>query len=236
MPDDAQVIDSRDLSVFVQNWQKDVFETKDATLRGHWGFNDGSGFVCVDDSIYGSDGIKYDMDDSAWVAGKVGSALYFDGGEGRVEVNGYYGIGGGTSRTVCAWIRTNTPGRVIIAWGLAAAGNRWTMAVDSAGHLRQEVGGGAIVGSTPVSDGAWHHVAVVLEKDGTPNINEVKLYVDGLPDEPSSNGSDRAIDTLADPDVTIGQYLGARFFQGTIDEVRIYDRALTDEEIAAFVP
>ncbi len=105
--------------------------------------------------------------------------------------------------------------------------------MDSAGHLRQEVGGGAIVGSTLVGDGEWHHVAVVVENDGSPNINEVRLYVDGLLDDPSFNASDRMIDTLAGPDVTIGQFAGGLlFFEGTIDEVRIYDRPLIAEEIA----
>ncbi len=74
-------------------------------------------------------------------------------------------------------------------------------------------------------------VAVVAENDGSPNINEVKLYVDGLPDEPSVNASDRIIDTVTGPDVTIGQYNGAGFFEDTIDEVRIYNRALDADEI-----
>ncbi|MCD6394235.1 MAG: LamG domain-containing protein, partial [Planctomycetes bacterium] len=205
---------------------------------GYWRFDETAGSLAPDVAPHALHGTLTNMDDTDWVLSKAGNgnALEFDGVNDYVEITGFSGVLGGQSRTVCAWIRTNTPGGVIIAWGYAAAGNRWTMTVDSVGHLLLGVGGGAIVGSTPVSDGDWHHVAIVLENDGSPNINEVKLYVDGLPDAPSWNGSDRDINTQAEGDVTIGQYLGASFFEGTIDEVRIYDRALTAEEIAALAP
>ncbi len=170
---------------------------------------------------------------------RIGSgALRLDGIDDFVEITGFSGVLGGRSRTTCAWIKTTTTDRRIINWGPAGPGDRWTLFVDATGRFAMGVGGADIVGSAVVSDGAWHHVAVVLADDGSPNINDVKLYVDGLPDELSSNAPDLAINTLAGSDVTIGQYYGiaTSFFEGTIDEVRIYDRALTADEIATLAP
>ena len=212
-------VDLFDLDILLGCWLGDM------SLAGYWMMDETGGGLLSDSSGYGRDGVLVNMDETAWVEGRAGNGLEFDGIDDRVEITGYKGIAGGHSRTVCAWIKTTTSGR-IVHWGPLGPGVRWRMVVDSAGHLRQEVGGGAIVGSTPVGDGEWHHVAVVVEEDGSPNINEVRLYVDGSPDGPSFNESDRAIDTETWADVRIGE-----LFNGAIDEVRIYDRALSAEEI-----
>ena len=81
-----------------------------------------------------------------------------------------------------------------------------------------------------MTDDGWHHVAAVLENDGTPNLNEVKLYVDGV--EEAVPGGGVAINTLYSKNVKIGVYgSSAKYFKGLIDDVRIYDRALTEAEI-----
>ncbi len=233
----GDVIDTYDLVVFAENWLKDVYAWKDIGQMGYWQFDETTGNIAADNSVFERVGMLVNMDDSDWVEGKAGNALEFDGVDDFVEITGFAGLLGGQSRTVCAWIKTDTPGRVIIAWGSSGVpGGIWEFATTAAGQLRVGVGGGFIEGTADVCDGAWHHVAVVAENDGSPNINEVRFYVDGLPDEPGLNASNRVIDTQAGPDVTIGQSHGALFFEGTIDEVRIYDRPLSNEEIAALAP
>jgi hypothetical protein len=79
-----------------------------------------------------------------------------------------------------------------------------------------------------ITDGKWHHVGIVVTANGVRN-----LYADGIRvafdiqgvNLPSSNG---------------GLYLGTgktldagTFFSGLIDDVRIYDKALSAEEIEA---
>jgi len=124
---------------------------------------------------------------------------------------------------------------VIVGWGPEdVAGGRWVFLVEGGGRLRLEVGGGAMVGTAVAADGEWHHVAAVLDNDGTPNVNEVRLYVDGVLDAASSAG-DRTVDTMvwgASPEVGIGAWPGAgRCFEGVMDEVRVYERALSAEEV-----
>ena len=72
-------------------------------------------------------------------------------------------------------------------------------------------------------------VAVVVEKADLPNLHDhVKLYLDGAPAEIHDIGllDLWPIETGKELDVRIG-----RGFQGLIDEVRLYDRALSREEI-----
>jgi hypothetical protein len=61
------------------------------------------------------------------------------------------------------------------------------------------------------------------------------LYVDGVAESVSYLGL-RAINTAAETDVYLGSRLGgaSNLFSGLIDEVRIYNRALTGAEIIAF--
>lgn len=223
------IVGMSDLDKFVINWRTDL------GLAAYWQLDETSGPTADDSSAYGRAGALLNMDDSDWVTGRFGNALEFDGIDDRVQVFGYKGIGGGRSRTVCAWIKTTDTDGEIISWGPKGLGGRWVLLTQADGYLRLEVGGGAFVGSTFVCDGLWHHVAAVLENDGSPNVDEIKLYVDGATDDPTSAG-DRQINTVTDPsvapDVKIGLWGGGeRFFEGLIDEVRIYDRALNAEEI-----
>jgi len=76
--------------------------------------------------------------------------------------------------------------------------------------------------------------AAVLVDDGSPSVNEIKLYVDGIR-QTATFSSTQAIDTIAGQNVQMGSvYNGtaqASFFGGLLDEVRIYDVPLTGEHI-----
>ena len=220
----------KDLLIFSDNW---LYRMGSIEPICYWNLDEESGDLAADSSSNGHDGTLFNMDDSDWVEDETGNALSFDGVDDFVQVIGYKGIAGTSSRTVCAWIKTTDTEGEIVSWGKKGfGGGRWIFMTQGGGYLGLEVGGGVIVGSTFVCDDQWHHVAVVLENDGTPNINEVKLYVDGVFDAPSSVG-DKEINTVLGPDVKIGVWGGGqRFFEGLIDEVRIYDRPLSVDEIA----
>ena len=204
----------------------DLISPIETGLRGHWKL-DGN----TDDSTGNHHGTA--VGNPGWPSGRVDRAISLDGVDDYVQITGFKGLLGGQSRTVCMWVSMNTPGQIIVAWGpLGASGRRWVFGTNAAGQLWLGIGGGgSITGTADICDGDWHHVAVVAEDDGSPNINEVKLYVDGLPDVLSLNASNVAINTLAGPDVTIGQYNGGSFLEGMIDDVRIYDRALSEYEV-----
>ena len=214
-----------DFAAVGQNWMTRYINT--AGLVASWQFDEGTGDTANDSSGNNHTGILTGMDHSDWVVGQFGSALDFDGIDDHVAIADYKGIAGSTPRTCTAWVKTTTTG-TIMGWGPTGPALRWIITLDSGGHLRIEIGGGAIVGSTVVTDGNWHHLAAV--SDGT-NLENILIYVDGIDNTPDTPGS-LAIDTQPVGDVTIGVSILNRYFDGQIDDVRIYDRALTPQEIA----
>ena len=160
--------------------------------------------------------------------------LILDGVDDYAEVPGYKGITGSASRTCSAWIKTTAVSGEIISWGSEPNnGARWIIRVNEGGQLRAEVQGGNIIGTTVISDGLWHHIAVVLEDDGSPDINEAQLYVDGQLEAISASVAE-PINTGSDQNVQVGVHeVGQRYFQGRIDDVRIYSYALTEAEVQA---
>ncbi len=161
------------------------------------------------------------------VAGRHGQALQLDG-KGSAEITGYKGIPGAKPRTVAAWIRTKVSGGEVISWGLNDAGRMWTF-----GFIRGRMGitpkGGYLYMRDEIHDGKWHHAAAVLTGGDPPNLHDdVKLYLDGKPAAIHDIGllDLWPIDTGGEIDVRIG-----RGFEGCLDDVRLYERALSKDEI-----
>ncbi len=167
-----------------------------------------------------------------WVTGRSDRAIEFDGIDDEVAIDGFTGVLGTGARTCAAWVKTTaTTNGPLVAWGPNTSGAKWIFLLDLSGRPRVEITGGYTVGSTSVNDGQWHHVACTFVNDGTPNATDVKLYVDGVL-QAVSDSSAQALNTGASGNAKIGADLQNRHFSGTLDDVRIYRRALSANEIA----
>ncbi len=205
-----------------------------AELVAHWKFDEGSGAVAIDSSGNGHDGTL--VLDPQWVAGKFGGALEFGGISGQhVEMEGYEGILGTQNRSVMAWVKTTGFGDWI-SWGQNTNTQKWIGRInDNAGNgavgaLRTECSGGYIISTTVVNDGEWHHLAAVLESAGSPTVEDIKMYVDGA-QEVISNVNPVGIDTVGGRNVWIADGHHDRPLPSLIDDVRIYNHAMTETEI-----
>jgi len=204
----------------------------DPNLAGWWKFDEVSGKTAADSSKHRrkgtlKGGLSFEKNSAP---GRVGKALKFDGDDGYIEIIKYKGVTGTRPRTVAAWLRTTTSRGEIISWGSDDYGQMWIY-----GFIRGRVGitpnGGYLYINDAVHDDAWHHVAAVVVEAELPNLHDdVKLYKDGEPAEIHDIGllDLWPIKTGSDLDVRIG-----RRFKGLIDDVRIYDRALSEDEINA---
>lgn len=202
-------------------------------LEALWAFDEGSGTAVTDSSGNGHDGAI--VGTMQWAQGVFGTALQINGTSGeRVVMEGYAGVVGVADRTALAWIKTAVPGD-FLTWGTNATGTKWMIRVDAsgagAGKLRTEAAGGYIYAVTDLRDDEWHHIASVLESAGTPSILDVTHYVDGQPDG-VTNSQDVAVNTASSV-VWIGDGLHDRPYTGLIDEVAVFSRALTQDEIQA---
>lgn len=216
-------------------------------LVGQWLFNEGSGSIYADSSGNGNDARL--AESQIWSTDTPDTdfanpaSLSLNGSTDFVNTS-YAGIGGNASRTVAFWIKVSTlNSHGIVAWGLStASGAKWHLRLNDVatngplGAIRTETQGDFTIGSTPLNDGQWHHVASVYP-DGGGELGTVLHYVDGILESAGGNGgSTQAVNTstTADP-VTVGRrnqngVLG--YFPGLVDDVRIYNRALTAQEVA----
>ena len=146
-----------------------------------------------------------------------------------VEITDYKGVLGGAPRSCAAWVKTSGTSVQIMGWGLIGTPlARWIVGVDDAGRLWVQLGQAYAIGTKVINDDDWHHIAVVL---AGPSSNDLTFYVDGRPDAASELIS-ATINTLAGANVSIGVHPNAPlWFNGLIDNVCIYDRALTAEEV-----
>ena len=211
----------------------DVCSATDPNLVGWWRFNEGSGTTAIDSSGNNLHGEL--VDGPVWVDGIQGTALQFTGGN-HVIVHGYEGILGTQSRTSAAWINVTKTNASIITWGPAGSGTKWVMRTHGGpASLRLECGRGNTYGTTDLADGEWHHVAVVLVDDGSPDVSELLLYVDGNLDPIMSGGTPNQMDTSSGVDLCIAYDINntGRTYDGMIDDVRLYTRALSAEDLRA---
>ena len=173
-------------------------------------------------------------DQGFFVGGESGDTgvLRLNGSNESLELTGYKGISGTAPRTVEAWIKvpnSATGNQPIIAWGVNSPEQKWTIRLDN-GQLRAEVNGGFIKGTSNLLDNQWHHIAVIWEDDGSPNITDAKLYVDGQLETIDSSGS-QSINTSNDNNAEIGTTFNGAHFDGELDEVRVWDEARSQSDI-----
>jgi len=174
--------------------------------------------------------------------GKYNGGIRFDGNGDWVNVSDDDSLDV-TKFTLEAWIKASTDTadefRTIINKETSNTNRNFWLTLWSTSDarcgdfvpvLRMSVGGSGttVCGTSALNDDVWHHVAVTYDQ------STMRLYVDGVLDNSTTE--------TGTPDTSIGSVLiGAevgtssaarRFFNGTIDEVRVYSRALTAEEIA----
>jgi len=109
------------------------------------------------------------------------------------------------------------------------------MSIDNTGWLRATIPGGAAIAANPTTDGAGfgHWVNAVLSY--SPTAGE-KLYINGTLRASSANGTYNRISAL--PIFFTTYMTGSKpdnvpiYYKGKIDELKIFDRALTDSEVA----
>ncbi len=177
-----------------------------------------------------------------WTDGAVDGALNFDGFDDYVAIQNLYYDGSGYAEvSVTAWIRTTDGNDQIIA--SYDRNEYWRLEINGSGGGPGQVGwdvrtstGQVDYGSTTrVDDGEWHHVAAVFD-NGT-----LTIYIDGNPEPSASGGSTfgRGVNTrygflgVGSEATTFDGSRGPNnYFNGDMDDVRIYDRALSAEEIA----
>ena len=252
VPDSASgncLIDYPDLRILTNNWliSDSIIPVNptNSNLIGWWKLDEGAGTIAADSSINDNDGNLAGDPNShpQWVAGHIGSALDFNGVHDYVDCSNNVSLNEPNITgkiTLAAWVNTRDSGIANIdannyfspyitkgdhAYTLQHAGKITTNELEIALY---DAGTTWYFASTPVDssfNGVWHHLA------GTYNGSQIKLYVDGeLKATTDYVGPIRS----ATANVNLGKSFDFtdRWYEGALDDVRIYSRALSHGEVA----
>ena len=201
-------------------------------LVAHWAMDDGSGNTVTDSSTNANDSIINGT--ANWVSGKINGALSFDGSTNFARVATFNNPPASTM-SLCGWIKTSATDEMLLSFSRNGSGNNnegifqilpsgkiqfWDYS-NTYGFPYNGLGS-----NQTVNDDRWHLVCFV--KNGTSGT----YYIDG-----AQSGT-----TTASVDVTYGNadwVLGAdyrdnvEYFNGLMDDVRVYNIALTPTDVAS---
>ena len=216
------IVDFQDLAVFAEYWLFDF------SLVAHWKLDETSGDIAYD-SRDTKNGTLHGNPVWQPTGGMINGALQLDGAGDYVATPFVLNPSSGPFTTF-AWVKAGSAGQVVISQAasiLLPGGKDWLCADPLQGRLMTALTDGSLLTSPLVSefvitDGDWHHIGVMW--DGSRR----HLYADGA-EIAKDTGT---IANLVSCDR--GLYLGAgrnltagTFCFGLIDDVRIYDRAIT---------
>jgi hypothetical protein len=232
MPWGDGAVDVKDLIILAEHLFEEIFPPG---LVAYWKFDETEGDL-ANNSISDNHGILHG--EPLWqpYSGKKNGALEFDGINDYVKT-GYVLNPAESAFSAVAWIKGGLPGQVIISQtdGPGGAGEIW-LGTDAVGGklmttLRAPSGRSPappLVADAIITDGLWHHVGIVVTDQKIRN-----LYVDGIK---ATFDTQLVVMPASDGRLYIGagKNLGAgTFFSGMIDDVRIYNVALSAEQITA---
>jgi len=196
-------------------------------LIGYWPMNEGQGETLYDKSGNGNTGIASGT--PAWVDGKFGRALYFDGNNDSVDLGNlnYISTGIAGEYSVSLWIKFDAIGQTFF-FGDETDGNQGVMMqTDASGYLQTYLSG-YYISNFQVTTGRWYHI--VQTQAGS---NNIKLYVDGAYIYTyQTTHIETGFNTHLGCFYLASSFSCMRFLTGAIDDVRVYNRALSAQEIS----
>jgi uncharacterized protein (TIGR03437 family) len=204
------------------------------SLSAAYGFNEGSGTTTADAS---GNGITGQIQAATWTtSGKYGDALSFNGTSSYVDLGMPSALQSTGSMTWSAWIyakaNPSDDGQII---AMSTNGSGWQLktspdtgvrtfgiAVSPDGNTHAQR-----YSKTVLALKKWYHVAGVYNAAA----KTLDIYVNGVLDDGVLIGTVPATQVLPAVHATIGMRSGGYYFNGTIDNVRVYSRALAAAEI-----
>ena len=223
-------------------------------LVGFWPLTDGSGTTAVDISSGGNDGTA--SGGVTWDATTIGTAAGFDGVNGYIDLGDNYDFGDGTTDSafsVSGWMYLDA----LPAAGVSASlfsktsqnvgdtnGSAYNVQVSSSGvfalRLYDDSGSNqinAVSAASAISTGTWYHLAVTYDSSGS--NTGIEVYVDGV-NAVDSRGTGSGTYVAMEDETTTAK-IGCAFLNnatyegfvdGNIQNVRVYNRALSSTEVA----
>jgi len=234
------IVDSKDFQILINDWLQGDYTVSATTPQppvSWWKFDNNAS-----DSAGGNSGTL--QGNPTYAAGNSGQAIELDGDD-CVDLGNPPSLDFSTGDwTITAWIKTTqsgtgdeNKGSIYAKGGDQTDGIRYTLGVGevTSGLITlttdDNVTKAQATGSTAVNDDLWHHVAGI--KSGT----QLLVYVDGALDGTGNVPAGYDLSGTTQHNAYVGAITDNRdgtifkYFIGSIDDVQIYDYALSDTDI-----
>ncbi len=220
----------------------------DRELVAHYRLDETSGTVAHDATPFANHGTLQDFGDDPWISGgKRGGALHYTTTEptgGIVVPAAAQNAFDQHSFTVSLWMRaaentygpTSAENAYLIHKGVFAAadgGKWWGIQLHHNGNINFSIDDNVVktdasanANDVGLFSGEWKHVVAVRDRDAV----KTKLYVDGVLVAEAEDGTTEGI-SMPEMDLTIGNSRENRPFRDDLDDVRLYNYALSEDEI-----
>jgi len=156
------------------------------------------------------------------IEGKIGTAAYFNGSS-KIDITGFPNFGS-TGVSISAWVNVDSfsNGPTIVN---LYSNNSIVFGTNTSGNFFRSGQGTTVTSTSSMSTGTWHHVVMSAQSNG-----DVNLYLDG---QPAGSGS---CTTAMYNDNNVSDLIGAygtlsQPMNGKIDQVRIFNKALSSSEV-----
>ncbi|MBW2984271.1 hypothetical protein KY361_04100 [Candidatus Woesearchaeota archaeon] len=173
-----------------------------------------------------------------WTTGTIGGAYRFDGIDDYIDIGNKADFNQAQSFTIEAWINkavnATTIERIISKKDGDAADPGYQLAVTPQQTLEARIADGTNLviknSTTTITPGTWYHVTIAVDRTS----QQLQLYINGQAQGSPVNITPTSLNPSNTRPLTIGASSNqSGFFNGTIDEVRIYTRPLSQEQLAA---
>lgn len=206
----------------------------DSGLAGYWKMDDGSGGNAADASTNGNTGIL--NGDTTWGTGQIAGAASFDGTGDYIDVGDMPSAEGKSQLTMSAWVKPNALGDYKPFFTKQQdLNNDMSLLSGATGDISQSAvifvvrNASNSYGTTSAGQlvvGTWTHIVGVFDGTQTGNASRLKIYINGVQQTLTFTGTVPA----TTPSSSINMIMGSSF-NGSIDEGRIYNRALSPDEV-----
>jgi hypothetical protein len=195
---------------------------------GYWKFDEGSGSAAADSS---GNALTGTLNNTAWGPGKIGGALQFNGNNSYVQIGNPPPLTMSAAVSMAAWILPTGPGlsaqNIIVSKEAQYEMGRYPDGSIGWAFANTSPGWNWIKTNAVAPLNQWTHITVTY--DGA----FATTYVNGKRvDQRAATGPIGSADPTNNDFRIGGRQVGSQFFQGSVDEVQVFSRALSADEIA----
>ncbi len=212
-----------------------LVDTNDPSQIGYWKENEGTGTTISGSPIgtlFSGTTSCFNGTCPTWVAGKYSYGISFDGVDDYVNISG---VNPTPDITVAAWVLSSSPTGYSGKWQFVSRNNAFMLGTPAAGgnnvcFIVYTTSWNDLTNCYTISNpNSWHYFVGTFDS----SASQLKLYVDGaLVSTKTVTGSINLATGSIHMSHNVSSAIGTDHFDGIIDELRIYGRSFSDNEVA----